>query len=107
MNAFAIGFAVLMARNLGSGKTDRARLITRQAILSSLFFGMFLTFTFLIIARRLPSWIGAEAAVEPLAQQYFHYIALGGYFPNLIMILISTYFVSVEIPEPPRSISMA
>ncbi|MDD4646660.1 MAG: MATE family efflux transporter [Sphaerochaeta sp.] len=89
MNAFAIGFAVLMARNLGSGKTDRARLITRQAILSSLFFGLFLTFSFLIIARRLPSWIGAEAAVEPLAQQYFHYIALG-YLPNLLMILIST-----------------
>ncbi|MGH0053889.1 MAG: MATE family efflux transporter, partial [Sphaerochaetaceae bacterium] len=89
MNAFAIGFAVLMARDLGSGKIDKARMDTRQAILSSLFFGIFLTCTFLIIARRLPFWIGAEPEVTPLAQGYYHYIALG-YLPNLLMILIST-----------------
>ncbi len=89
MNAFAIGFSVLMARNLGSGKTDRARLVTRQAMLSSLIFGTILTISFLNIARVLPHWIGAESAVVPLAQQYYHYIALG-YLPNLYMILIST-----------------
>lgn len=89
MNAFAIGFSVLMARNLGAGKKDRANLITRQALHTSLFFGLILTIAFLLVARILPAWIGAEAEVQTLASTYYHYIALG-YLPNLVMILIST-----------------
>ena len=89
MNAFAIGFSVLMARNLGAGKKDRANLITRQALHASLILGSVLTLAFLQVARILPTWIGAEAEVQSLAITYYHYIALG-YLPNLVMILIST-----------------
>ncbi len=89
MNAFAIGFSVLMARNLGAGKKDRASMITRQALFSAVLFGLFLTFTFIIVARYLPRWIGAQGEVQALAHDYYHYIAIG-YFPTLIMILIST-----------------
>ena len=89
MNAFAIGFSVLMARNLGAGKKDRANLITRQALHAYLILGSVITLTFLQVARILPTWIGAEAEVQSLAITYYHYIALG-YLPNLVMILIST-----------------
>ncbi|MGE4583750.1 MAG: MATE family efflux transporter [Sphaerochaeta sp.] len=89
MNAFAIGFSVLMARNLGSGKQDRAKLVTKQALVTSLYFGLVLTVGFVIISRYLPTWIGAEPQVDVLAQAYLHYIALG-YLPNVVMILIST-----------------
>lgn len=89
MNAFAIGFSVLMARNLGAGNLQRARQVTKQALFTSVFFGLTLTLLFVLVARHLPAWIGAEDEVQLLAAQYYHYIALG-YLPNLVMILIST-----------------
>ncbi|MFA5699348.1 MAG: MATE family efflux transporter, partial [Sphaerochaeta sp.] len=33
MNAFAIGYAVLMARNIGARRYERAKLITRQGLI--------------------------------------------------------------------------
>ena len=89
MNAFAIGFSVLMARNLGSGNKMRAKQVTKQALFSSVYFGLILTLMGIVIARYLPAWIGGEAEVQLLARHYFHYIALG-YLPNQVMILIST-----------------
>ena len=89
MNALALGFGVLMARHLGAKKDDRAKLVVRQALLSTLTFGLFLTLLFIQVAKLLPSWIGAEAAVRPLSQQYLTIIAIG-YIPNLLMITIST-----------------
>lgn len=89
MNALALGFGVLMARYLGSGKDDRAKMVVRQTLLAALIFGAVLSVIFLQIARLLPLWIGAEQAVRPLSQQYLSIIALG-YIPNLFMITIST-----------------
>ncbi|HKL59611.1 MAG TPA: MATE family efflux transporter [Sphaerochaeta sp.] len=89
MNALALGFGVLMARHLGAGKRDRAKLVVRQALITALAFGLFLSLLFMQVARFLPAWIGAEEAVRPLSQQYLSIIALG-YIPNLLMITIST-----------------
>ncbi|MBI9095606.1 MAG: MATE family efflux transporter [Sphaerochaeta sp.] len=89
MNALALGFGVLMARYLGAGKQDRAKLVVRQALLTALGFGLFLSLLFIQVARLLPSWIGAEEAVRPLSQQYLTIIAIG-YIPNILMITIST-----------------
>ena len=89
MNALALGFGVLMARHLGAGKGDRAKIVVRQALLTTLGFGLFLSMLFIQIARFLPTWIGAEETVRPLSQQYLTIIAIG-YIPNLLMITIST-----------------
>ena len=89
MNALALGFGVLMARDLGAGKQDRAKLVVRQALLTAMGFGLFLALIFMQISRILPSWIGAEEAVRPLSQRYLFIIALG-YVPNLLMITVST-----------------
>jgi putative MATE family efflux protein len=89
MNALALGFGVLMARHLGAGKGDLAKKVVRQAMLTSLGFGFFLSMLFMQVARFLPTWIGAEEAVRPLSQQYLTIIAIG-YIPNLLMITIST-----------------
>ncbi len=89
MNALALGFGVLMARHLGAGKADRAKLVVRQALLTSLGFGLFLTLLFIQVARFLPIWMGAETTVRPLSQEYLTIIAIG-YVPNLLMITIST-----------------
>ena len=89
MNALALGFGVLMARHLGAGKNDRAMMVVRQALLSALAFGLFLTLLFMQVSFVLPIWIGAEVAVRPLSQQYLSLIAIG-YIPNLLMITLST-----------------
>ncbi len=89
LNAFSIGFGVLMARNLGAGRKDIAQETTRQSLVLGLGFGLLLTFAVTGISKPLPVWIGAEEAVQLLSQQYIFFIAIG-YIPNMIMILIST-----------------
>jgi putative MATE family efflux protein len=90
MNAFAIGFGVLMARNLGAGKGDRARQIVRQGLITAIPFGVLLTLLFVTMARILPSWIADDSRVIAQAETYFHYIAIG-YLPNVMMILSSSF----------------
>ena len=89
MNAFAIGYAVLMARNIGGRRFERARMITRQALVTALIFGAVLSVAFTLIAQVLPKWIGAEEHVQTLARGYYTVIALA-YLPNLLMIMISS-----------------
>jgi len=90
MNAFAIGFGVLMARSLGGGQGERARKIVYQSLLTALPFGILLTVVFIQVAQILPPWIAEEQEVITQAQAYYHYIAIG-YLPNLLMILISSH----------------
>ncbi len=90
MNAFAIGFGVLMARSLGAGQHQRAQKIVFQSLVVALPFGLLLTLVFVQVARVLPLWITADARVIAQAQAYYHYIAIG-YLPNLMMILISSH----------------
>ncbi|HZJ88117.1 MAG TPA: MATE family efflux transporter, partial [Sphaerochaeta sp.] len=89
MNAFAIGFGVLMARNLGANNRPRARQIVRQGLITALPFGILLTTLSLFVARILPGWIATDPLVIEQAQGYFHYIALG-YLPNVLMVLSSS-----------------
>ncbi len=90
MNAFAIGYGVLMARSLGGGQRERARTIVYQSLLTALPFGLLLTALFLQVAQILPPWIASDEAVIAQAQEYYHWIAIG-YLPNLLMILISSH----------------
>ena len=90
MNALAIGFGVLMARNIGAGNLQRAKQVVRQGFTSALYFGLALTTLFLVVAHYLPIIMGADEKVIPLARTYFHYIAIG-YLPNMMMILISSF----------------
>ncbi|HPY11635.1 MAG TPA: MATE family efflux transporter [Sphaerochaeta sp.] len=90
MNAFAIGYGVLMARSLGGGQHERARTIVAQSLITALPFSLVLTALFLQVARILPPWIASDAAVIAQAQDYYHWIAIG-YLPNTLMILISSH----------------
>lgn len=87
MNAIAIGFSVLMARNIGAGNTIRAKQVVKQSLLAALWYGALLTALLSVVGRYLPSWLGAAENVRPLAQNYMKFIAIG-YIPNLLMIVI-------------------
>ncbi|AEV30715.1 putative efflux protein, MATE family [Sphaerochaeta pleomorpha str. Grapes] len=87
MNAIAIGFSVLMARNIGAGNTVRAKQVVKQSLLASLWYGAFLTALLSVVGLYLPTWLGAAENVRPLAKDYMKFIAIG-YIPNLLMIVI-------------------
>ena len=90
MNAFAIGYGVLMARSLGGGQRERARTIVYQSLITALPFALLLTTLFVWVATVLPSWIATDSLVIAQAEEYYHWIAIG-YLPNLVMILISSH----------------
>ncbi len=89
MNALAIGYGVLMARNIGAKNIRKANQVVRQGFSTALYGGLALTILFLVVAHYLPTWMGAEKHVIPLARTYFTYIAVG-YVANMMMIFIST-----------------
>lgn len=75
MNAVGVGFSVIVARRIGQGLIEDARVAIRQAILSVLVVGSALTLIVeLFIAPNLARWMGADAVVQPLARQYMYTI---------------------------------
>ncbi len=88
MNAAAVGFSVLVAREIGAGNLERARNVVRQSILSTVIMGLVLTSVMQVVARFLPSWMGAADDVVPNAVVYMRYIA--AVFPfTMAMIVFS------------------
>lgn len=85
MNALAIGFSVLMARNLGAGKKETASAIVRQGIVTQTLFGLFCTIVMLFLASPLPRLLGAEEGIWNTSSAYMRGIAVG-YLPTMLMI---------------------
>lgn len=75
MNAAAVGFSVLVAREIGAGNLDNARNVVRQSILSSVIMGVCLTAIMQLSAGSLPCWMGAAEDVIPNAIIYMRYIS--------------------------------
>lgn len=75
MNAAAVGFSVLVAREIGAGNLAHARDVVRQSILSTVIMGLTLTVVMQMIAGSLPYWMGAAMDVAPNAVIYMRYIS--------------------------------
>jgi putative MATE family efflux protein len=75
MNSVAIGFSVLVAREIGAGRPRQARNVVRQSILASSCSGVVLAVIVQMIAGKLPIWMGAADDVVPDAIIYMRYIA--------------------------------
>jgi putative MATE family efflux protein len=88
MNSIAIGFAVLMARRLGSGDVRGAKAIVRQALVAEAVFGLLVSVTMVMVSPSLPRWLGAEAEIRGPATAYMQCIA-AGLFSTTLMIGIS------------------
>lgn len=88
MNAVAVGFSVLTAREIGAGNQARARDVVRQSILATAVIGLTLTAIMQLVAGRLPVWMGAAEDVVPNAIIYMRYISAA--FPfTMAMIVFS------------------
>lgn len=70
-SAFAAGFSVQVAHQVGAENLRGARNIIRQGLLSCLIFSVTLMIIGLLIAPSLPIWLGANEEICAGASQYF------------------------------------
>lgn len=70
-NAFTIGFSVQVAHLIGANRSDRARNVLRQAIVASIFAGLFIATIGALISPVLPVWLGGNNEICEESSTYF------------------------------------
>ncbi|MGI6173176.1 MAG: MATE family efflux transporter [Christensenellales bacterium] len=75
MSATGVGFAFLVARNIGAGKPDVAQSAVKHAIACGGLLGLTLSLLAFTLAPHLPAWLNAAEDVRPNASVY---LRIGG-----------------------------
>lgn len=89
--ALGVGFTSMIARSVGAGEMERARILIRQAILMVFCIAIPLSAIYFMLARQIPTWMGGEAEILDLAETYNRIIALSISFRCLTMVLTAIY----------------
>ncbi len=76
-SAAAMGFYVQVSHQLGANRSDRARSIVRQGMVSVLIVSVVVGLTVLLLSPMLPWWLGGTDSVNHSASVYLATIALG------------------------------
>lgn len=66
-----MGFSVQVAHRLGAKEQSQARSVVRQGITSCLLFAVFASVAGLLLAPKLPEWLGGEDVLRHDASLYF------------------------------------
>ena len=75
-SAVATGFYVQVSHQLGANRSDKARNILRQGIVSVLVASTAIGLTVLLLSPMLPAWLGGNDAINNSASYYLATIAL-------------------------------
>lgn len=86
-NAICIGFTVQAAHATGSGNNPLTRTIFVKAIKTCLLFSLLLALISSFIFTPLPSWLGAEKAIQKDAGIYFLVFGLSSPFYTMITLM--------------------
>lgn len=70
-SSFTVGFYVQVAHRIGANDECDARRILRQAFLTTLLFGLFMSSIGLAISPYLPQWLGGDESICTDASLYF------------------------------------
>jgi len=70
-SAMTVGFSVQVAHKIGARNYDGAKKILRQSITALLLFSMAITIIGLLIAYRLPYWLGGTKEIAGMSTTYF------------------------------------
>ena len=89
--SFGMGFTALIARSVGAQDYERARSLTRQALVTVLLLGLPISVLCFSLSEAIPMWMGAEPDVLVLATGYNKIIAVGRFFMTLTMVLSAIY----------------
>jgi putative MATE family efflux protein len=84
--ALAIGYSVLIGRNIGAGDFEKAKKIVRQSLLAAAVAGVFFTVVMQLIAPVLPAWLGADEAIRADASAYVS-IVTSVYLFNIMVVM--------------------
>ncbi len=103
MNALAVGFSVIVGRRIGEGNREEAKAVIRQAVLCTVVVGLAITAVVeLIVAPNLAVWMGADAAVRPVAKQYMQIIGSVYLFNTALVVASSILRCSGDTKTPMR-----
>lgn len=89
--ALGVGFTSMIARSVGAGDKERAKVLIRQAILMVFVFSVPLSCMFFVLARQIPMWMGGEPEILDSAELYNQIIAVSMCFRCLTMVLTAIY----------------
>ncbi|MBQ0074536.1 MAG: MATE family efflux transporter [Prevotella sp.] len=76
-SAFSSGFGVQVAHRVGAGDYSGARNVIRQGLTTGVIFSLLLCLLGMIIAPRLPHWLGATESICSNATTYFYIFSCG------------------------------
>jgi len=76
LNAAAAGFAVQAAYAVGAGNIEKSKSIFKQSLFASLCVSLPVALLGILLALRLPQWLGADVSIWQDATDYFFFFAL-------------------------------
>lgn len=87
--AIGVGFTAMISRAIGAEDLQRAKDLMRQALLVVVALGLPLMCILLLLAEKIPLWMGAQAEILPDAAAYNRIIAASLIFRTMSMIITS------------------
>lgn len=87
--AVGVGFTAMISRSIGAEDLQRAKDLMRQALLVVVALGLPLMCLLLLLAEKIPLWMGAQAEILPDAAVYNRIIAASLIFRTMSMIITS------------------
>ena len=87
--AIGVGFTAMISRSIGAEDLQRAKDLMRQALLVVVALGLPLMCLLLLLAEKIPLWMGAQAEILPDAAVYNRIIAASLIFRTMSMIITS------------------
>ncbi|MGD6730552.1 MAG: MATE family efflux transporter [Pleomorphochaeta sp.] len=100
LSSLAIGFGVLVSKNIGAKNFDRVSSSANQGLFAAAFFGLCIFLMMLFVGPRLPFWLNADESVILGSQEYIKWITIA-FIPQSLMIISSGIFRAVGNTKTP------
>ncbi|MGD1820111.1 MAG: MATE family efflux transporter [Pleomorphochaeta sp.] len=105
MSALAVGFCVLVAKNIGAKNYERASKTVNQGLLFAILLGFVIFIIMLFIGPRLPVILKADLQIYDDARKYIKWITIAFLFQG-VFIMVSGIFRSIGNTKLPFAINI-
>ena len=68
--ALGVGFTSMIARSVGAGELERARILVRQAIMMVFALGLPMSAIYFMLGKQIPIWMGGEPEILDTAEMH-------------------------------------
>ncbi|OQB24281.1 MAG: Multidrug resistance protein MdtK [Firmicutes bacterium ADurb.Bin182] len=98
--SLAVGYYVLVGRNIGAGDIDKAKRIVRQSVLAASAAGVLFTLIMQFISPVLPVWLGAEETIRQDASAYLSIVSSAYFFSMAVVMSAGILRVAGDTRTP-------